>query len=101
MSSEACMQLLKLNKTKKKVCDFIIFSQISGPRRAQARQLVTDLETRGSRAFTAFLECLRETGQDTLAELLERRGHSAPVPLPVPLPVQPSLIPLSVRKWKV
>ncbi|XP_058265863.1 caspase-9 [Hemibagrus wyckioides] len=75
--------------------DMIDEIKTSGPRRAQVRQLVRDLETRGSRAFTAFLECLRETGQDTLAELLER-GDSAPVPLPVLLPVQPSLIPLPV-----
>ncbi|XP_047663402.1 caspase-9 isoform X2 [Tachysurus fulvidraco] len=66
----------------------------SGPRRAQARQLVRDLETRGSLAFPAFLECLRETGQHTLAELLE---SGDPVPVPVPLPVQPSIIPLPVQ----
>ncbi|KAK3518997.1 hypothetical protein QTP70_016191 [Hemibagrus guttatus] len=76
--------------------DMIDEIKTSGHRRAQARQLVRDLETRGSRAFAAFLECLRETGQDTLAELLARGGDSAPVPLPVPLPVQPSLIPLPV-----
>ncbi|KAI5609057.1 caspase-9, partial [Silurus asotus] len=65
----------------------------SGQRRDQARQLVKDLETRGSRAFPAFLECLRETGQHGLAELLET-GDSASVP--VPLPAKPTVIPLSV-----
>ncbi|MEQ2216078.1 hypothetical protein XENOCAPTIV_010354, partial [Xenoophorus captivus] len=34
----------------------------SGTRRDQARQLVRDLETRGSRAFPLFLESLRESG---------------------------------------
>ncbi|XP_034552659.1 caspase-9 [Notolabrus celidotus] len=43
----------------------------SGTRLDQARQLVRDLETRGSRAFPLFLECLRETGQHSLAELLQ------------------------------
>ncbi|CAK6954982.1 caspase-9 [Scomber scombrus] len=42
----------------------------SGTRRDQARQLVRDLETRGSRAFPLFLECLQETGQHSLAGLL-------------------------------
>lgn len=55
-----------------------------------------DLETRGSKAFPAFLECLQETGQHLLAELLER-GTSAPVSVPVPLPVQPVIL-LPIRK---
>lgn len=63
-------------------------------RRDQARQLVIDLETRGSRAFPAFLECLRETDQQDLAELLQcgdgaRLSPSVPIqPSPIPLPVQ-------------
>lgn len=56
---------------------------------------MTDLETRGSQAFPAFLECLRETGHHDLAELLQS-GDGAHRPPPVP--VQPSLIPLPVRK---
>uniref|UniRef100_A0A8C2C027 Caspase 9, apoptosis-related cysteine peptidase n=1 Tax=Cyprinus carpio TaxID=7962 RepID=A0A8C2C027_CYPCA len=64
-------------------------------RRDQARQLVTDLETRGSQAFPAFLECLRETGQHALAELLQC-GDGAR--LPPSVNIQPSLIPLPVRK---
>ncbi|XP_016322056.1 caspase-9-like isoform X2 [Sinocyclocheilus anshuiensis] len=63
-------------------------------RRDQARQLVIDLETRGSQAFPAFLECLRETGQHALAELLQC-GDGAR--LPPSVPIQPSLIPLPVR----
>uniref|UniRef100_A0A8C1BAJ4 Caspase 9, apoptosis-related cysteine peptidase n=1 Tax=Cyprinus carpio carpio TaxID=630221 RepID=A0A8C1BAJ4_CYPCA len=65
-------------------------------RRDQARQLVTDLETRGSQAFPAFLECLRETGQHALAELLQCGDG---VRLPPSVPIQPSLIPLPVRKF--
>ncbi|KAF7696123.1 caspase-9 isoform X1 [Silurus meridionalis] len=78
--------------------DMIDEIKSSGQRRDQARQLVKDLETRGSRAFPAFLECLHETGQHGLAELLET-GDSAPVP--VPLPVQPTVIPLSVPENRV
>uniref|UniRef100_A0A673L2Y4 Caspase-9 n=1 Tax=Sinocyclocheilus rhinocerous TaxID=307959 RepID=A0A673L2Y4_9TELE len=63
-------------------------------RRDQARQLVIDLETRGSQALPAFLECLRETGQHALAELLQC-GDGAR--LPPSVPIQPSLIPLPVR----
>ncbi|XP_038677990.1 caspase-9 isoform X3 [Scyliorhinus canicula] len=47
----------------------------SGTRRDQARQLVNDLQTRGTRAFPAFLESLEETGQHELIELL-REGLS-------------------------
>ncbi|XP_007459353.1 PREDICTED: caspase-9 isoform X3 [Lipotes vexillifer] len=42
----------------------------SGSRRDQARQLIIDLETRGSRALPLFISCLEDTGQDTLASLL-------------------------------
>ncbi|KAM7410983.1 hypothetical protein PAMA_021110 [Pampus argenteus] len=50
--------------------DMIDEIKSSGTRRDQARQLARDLETRGSRAFPLFLECLQETGQHSLAELL-------------------------------
>ncbi|XP_060793396.1 caspase-9 [Neoarius graeffei] len=73
--------------------DMIDEIKSSGPRRAQVSQLLRDLARRGSQAFPAFLECLRETGQHTLAELLES-GDSASVP--VPLPVRPNVIPLPV-----
>nr|XP_020028797.1 caspase-9 isoform X2 [Castor canadensis] len=42
----------------------------SGSRRDQARQLVTDLETRGRQALPLFISCLEDTGQDTLASFL-------------------------------
>ncbi|XP_005004410.1 caspase-9 isoform X2 [Cavia porcellus] len=42
----------------------------AGSRRDQARQLITDLETRGRQALPLFICCLEETGQDTLASLL-------------------------------
>ncbi|XP_016340295.1 caspase-9-like isoform X2 [Sinocyclocheilus anshuiensis] len=62
-------------------------------RRDQARQLVISLEMRGSQVFPAFLECLRETSQHDLAELLQCGDG---VCLPTSVPVQPSLIPLPV-----
>ncbi|KAM4610198.1 caspase-9 isoform 1-T2 [Polymixia lowei] len=63
--------------------DMIDEIKISGTRRDQARQLVQDLATRGSRAFPFFVECLRETGQHRLAELLQN-GESPIQPLPAP-----------------
>ncbi|XP_061701122.1 caspase-9 isoform X2 [Syngnathoides biaculeatus] len=51
--------------------DMIDKIKCSGPRRDQARQLARDLETRGSRAFPLFLECLRDSEQDALATLLQ------------------------------
>lgn len=75
----------------------------SGTRREQARRLVQDLESRGSRAFPLFLECLQETGQHSLAELLQNgapevqlqpatpteviRPRVQPLPLPPPMDV--------------
>ncbi|XP_062889028.1 caspase-9 isoform X2 [Mobula hypostoma] len=43
----------------------------SGTRRDQARQLIIDLQSRGTRAFPAFLESLEETKQHNLADLLK------------------------------
>ncbi|XP_020383398.1 caspase-9 isoform X1 [Rhincodon typus] len=43
----------------------------SGTRRDQARQLITDLQTRGSGAFHAFFESLKESKQYELADLLQ------------------------------
>ncbi|XP_061625298.1 caspase-9 [Phyllopteryx taeniolatus] len=51
--------------------DMIDKIKCSGSRRDQARQLARDLETRGSLAFRLFLECLRDSEQDTLAQLLQ------------------------------
>nr|XP_025867745.1 caspase-9 isoform X3 [Vulpes vulpes] len=42
----------------------------SGSRSDQARQLVIDLETRGSQALPLFITCLEDTGQDALASCL-------------------------------
>lgn len=78
--------------------DMIDEIQSSGTRRDQARQLVRDLETRGSRAFPCFLECLRETGQHALAELLQA-GEAPGQPAHQPPPdhvVPPALHPLPV-----
>ncbi|XP_031421703.1 caspase-9 [Clupea harengus] len=65
----------------------------SGTRRDQARQLLRDLETRGSRAFPSFLECLREGGFESLAVLLQ---SGDPAGQPVPNPLNPVIRPLPV-----
>ncbi|XP_037684380.1 caspase-9 isoform X2 [Choloepus didactylus] len=48
----------------------------SGSRRDQARQLVIDLETRGSQALLLFISCLEDTGQDALASLLSTHSQA-------------------------
>ncbi|XP_032904231.1 caspase-9 isoform X1 [Amblyraja radiata] len=60
----------------------------SGTRRDQARQLITDLQTRGTRAFPAFLESLKETGQDNLADLLGKGLSFKPSPFIPDVPVK-------------
>ncbi|KAG9339274.1 hypothetical protein JZ751_023974 [Albula glossodonta] len=70
--------------------DMIDEIQSAGTRRDQARQLVRDLETRGSRAFAAFLEGLQETGQDHVAQLLLDGDSPRP---PVPTLERPTLLP--------
>ena len=72
--------------------------QSSGTRRDQARQLLRDLETRGSRAFPSFLECLREGGFESLAVLLQ---SGDPAGQPVPNPLNPVIRPLPVCKSTV
>ncbi|XP_043916375.1 caspase-9 [Protopterus annectens] len=57
--------------------DMIEEIKSAGTNRDQARQLITDLETRGSRAFSVFLRCLEETGQNNLAGCL-REGLAFP-----------------------
>ncbi|XP_076022706.1 caspase-9 [Genypterus blacodes] len=74
--------------------DMIDEIKSSGTRRDQARQLVRDLETRGSLAFPLFLQCLQETEQHSLAELLQT-GAPTVHPLP-PEPVRPAVRPLPV-----
>ena len=71
--------------------------QNSGTRRDQARQLLCDLEKRGSQAFPCFIQCLRDAGQLPLAELL--LGGEAPVQPLVPTAledIRPVLQPLPV-----
>ncbi|XP_036601453.1 caspase-9 [Trichosurus vulpecula] len=50
--------------------DMIEDIQRAGTRRDQARQLITDLQTRGRRALPTFISCLEDTGQWALATLL-------------------------------
>ncbi|KAK5863249.1 hypothetical protein PBY51_000295 [Eleginops maclovinus] len=77
--------------------DMIDEIKSSGTRRDQARQLVRDLETRGSRAFPLFLECLQETGQHSLAELLQNGAPAVQLQPATPTQtVRPVLQPLPV-----
>lgn len=77
--------------------DMIDEIKSSGTRRDQARQLVRDLETRGSRAFPIFLECLQETGQHSLAELLQDGAPSVHIrPSTPPQVVRPPVKPLPI-----
>ncbi|XP_005293057.1 caspase-9 [Chrysemys picta bellii] len=66
--------------------DMIEEIQRAGTRRDQARQLVTDLQTRGRQAFPAFVSSLRETGQNDLAALL---SEGAKFPQLRPLDLKP------------
>uniref|UniRef100_A0A672YXK8 Caspase-9 n=1 Tax=Sphaeramia orbicularis TaxID=375764 RepID=A0A672YXK8_9TELE len=82
--------------------DMIDEIKSSGTRRDQARQLVRDLETRGSRAFPIFLECLQETGQHSLAELLQDGAPSVHIrPSAPPQVVRPPVKPLPVGESPV
>lgn len=88
--------------------DMIDEIKSAGTRRDQARNLVRDLETRGSRAFPLFLECLQETGQQSLAELLLNGTSAVPpqtsVPTPVVRPVVqplPVISPMDVGKMRI
>uniref|UniRef100_A0A3Q1GMM0 Caspase 9, apoptosis-related cysteine peptidase n=1 Tax=Acanthochromis polyacanthus TaxID=80966 RepID=A0A3Q1GMM0_9TELE len=75
--------------------DMIDEIQSSGTRRDQARQLVRDLETRGSRAFPLFLQCLTETGQHSVAEILQIGAPSAHLQPVAPIQaVRPAVQPL-------
>lgn len=76
-----------------------LFGQCSGTRREQARQLVRDLETRGSRAFPVFLHCLQETGYHSLVELLQNGAPTVQIQSPTPTPIdRPVIQPLPVCK---
>lgn len=78
-----------------------VFSQRTGTRRDQARKLVQNLETRGSRAFPLFLEILQEKGQQRLSELL--RNGAPPVHLQPLTPttqfVRPVVQPLPICEY--
>ncbi|XP_076596681.1 caspase-9 [Chaetodon auriga] len=77
--------------------DMIDEIKSSGTRRDQARQLVRDLETRGSRAFPLFLQCLQETGQHSLAELLQNEAPTVQLQPAAPTQVlRPVVQPLPV-----
>lgn len=81
------------------VINWSMLLQSSGTRCDQARQLIRDLETRGSRAFPLFLECLRETGHHTLVELLQNGAPAVRIQPPTPVPVdRPVIRPLPVCK---
>ncbi|XP_041801733.1 caspase-9 [Chelmon rostratus] len=91
--------------------DMIDEIKSSGTRRDQARQLVRDLETRGSRAFPLFLECLQETGQHSLADLLQNEAPTIQLqpatptqvvrPVVQPLPVSSPMDVDKQRKYDV
>ncbi|XP_051844457.1 caspase-9 [Antechinus flavipes] len=55
--------------------DMIEDIQSAGTRRDQARQLITDLQTRGKQALPIFISCLEDTDQWALAALL-REGNT-------------------------
>ncbi|XP_006785437.1 caspase-9 [Neolamprologus brichardi] len=77
--------------------DMIDEIQSAGTRRNQARQLVRDLETRGSRAFPLFLKCLQETGQESLAELLQNGAPAVTLQPATPTQVvRPVIQPLPI-----
>lgn len=77
--------------------DMIDEIKSSGTRRDQARQLVQDLETRGSRAFPLFLQCLQEAGQLSLMELLQSGAPSVHLQPATPTQVaRPVVQPLPV-----
>lgn len=75
--------------------DMIDEIQSAGTRRDQARQLVRDLETRGSRAFPLFLECLRETGHQSLAELLQNGAPAVTLQPATPTKLEIQPLPIS------
>ncbi|XP_033623211.1 caspase-9 [Fukomys damarensis] len=73
----------------------------SGSRRDQARQLITDLETRGRRALPLFISCLEDTGQDTLALFLQTSWQATkkdPEAIVRPLDLEPVVVGPTGRK---
>ncbi|XP_072281875.1 caspase-9 isoform X2 [Pyxicephalus adspersus] len=84
--------------------DMIEEIQRAGTRRDQARQLLVELETRGSQAFALFLLCLKETGQHSLVDALQEGGGSRVIKpatiSPTPISPLPSGRPNPVGKPK-
>ncbi|XP_053307619.1 caspase-9 [Spea bombifrons] len=72
--------------------DMIEEIKLAGTRRDQARMLLVELETRGGQAFPLFLQCLKSTGQDELADLLRGQGGGSLYETPpiTPIPLSPS-----------
>uniref|UniRef100_F6QK70 Caspase-9 n=1 Tax=Monodelphis domestica TaxID=13616 RepID=F6QK70_MONDO len=68
--------------------DMIEDIQRAGTRRDQARQLVTDLQTRGKRALPIFISCLEATGQWDLAALLSE-SNTTLTQQPDPIDIKP------------
>ncbi|XP_061591044.1 caspase-9 [Cololabis saira] len=76
--------------------DMIDEIKSSGTRRDQARQLVRDLETRGSRAFPLFLDALQESGQHSLAQILQTDAPTIHLQPSTPTNIRPIVRPLPV-----
>lgn len=76
--------------------DMIDEIKSAGTRRDQARELVRDIETRGSRAFPLFLEILQETGHLALVQLLQEGAPSGPQQPPLRPQPRPVLQPLPI-----
>ncbi|XP_063292129.1 caspase-9 [Pelobates fuscus] len=72
--------------------DMIEEIRSAGTRRDQARQLLIDLETRGSQAFPLFIQCLKETGQHELARHILGKNE-LPEIAPAPFVPNPDYIP--------
>ncbi|KAM5131914.1 caspase-9 [Mantella aurantiaca] len=73
--------------------DMIEEIQRSGTRRDQARQLLVELETRGSQAFPLFVLCLQESGQHSLADALQEDGGGRVITPAIVSPTPISLLP--------
>lgn len=76
--------------------DMIDEIKSAGTRRDQARQLVRDIETRGSRAFPLFVEILQETGHLALVQVLQGGASLEPLQPSVPPVPRPAVRPLPI-----
>lgn len=76
--------------------DMIDEIKSAGTRRDQARQLVRDIETRGSRAFPLFVELLQETGHLALVQALQEGAPQGPLQPSVPPAPRPTVQPLPI-----